>query len=39
MSQFQIFINNSPKTTLIQREYWFPLCSSDSFKQGFLLHS
>ncbi|EMX73965.1 hypothetical protein EC2726800_4213 [Escherichia coli 2726800] len=25
MSQFQIFINNSPKTTLIQREYWFPL--------------
>ncbi|MCH6211005.1 hypothetical protein MMU48_23375, partial [Escherichia coli] len=34
-----LLIRTFPKTTLIQREYWFPLCSSDSFKQGFLLHS
>ncbi|CTZ82535.1 ydjO [Escherichia coli] len=39
MISYQELVRTFPKTTLIQREYWFPLCSSDSFKQGFLLHS
>ncbi|EFJ82752.1 hypothetical protein HMPREF9534_01197 [Escherichia coli MS 69-1] len=39
MSQFQIFINDSPKTTLIQRECWvvryFPYVHQIHLSKGF----
>ncbi|EFJ1096990.1 hypothetical protein G3823_001738 [Escherichia coli] len=43
MSQFQMFINNSPKTTLIQREYWvvlyFPYVHQFHLSKGFFFIS
>jgi len=43
VSQFQMFINNSPKTTLIQREYWvvryFPYVHQFHLSKGFFFIS